>query len=392
MSILERSTFPPPPPAETTPRSDRLRVITAGDVGNMEVRLGTSGFDVVAVAETEDALIEAASVAEPDAIIVEADLCASLENVRELAPDALLIVIGDHTPAGALGRIERGVSGTVVAGILHALVAEGVGAAVGWGLVPAFGPRGALQLPQRISGWLLSAKADLLREYVANTLREHVEFVTAASTVAVTLSASDLLLASPARTHERPQERPARVPAPTQTAERPLHSPVVAVLPQTRSLAHDPSVDLGESGTPRGQNRGEASNHARHVGEIVSVQDQGEIAGVQDDSASDDAHDQGNHGDKGNGGDKGDGGDTGKGGNDQVDNERDDAHDQGNHGDKGNGGDDQVDSASDDAHDQGNHGDKGDGGKSQVGNESDDADGGVSAKGRDGGDDGDSAS
>ena len=142
MSILERSTLPPPPPAGSKPRSDRLRVITAGRVGNMDARLGTSGFDVVAVAETEDALIDAVSADEADAIVVEADLCDSLERVRDLAPDALLIVVGDHTPAGALGRIERGVSGTVMAGLLHALVAEGIGAAAVWGFVPAFGTAG----------------------------------------------------------------------------------------------------------------------------------------------------------------------------------------------------------------------------------------------------------
>ena len=148
MSILKRSASPRAPAAEWRPHSDRLSVITAGRVGNMEARLGASGFDVVAVAETEDALIDAVSADEPDAIVVEADLCASLEHVRDLAPDAVLIVVGDHTPAGALGRIERGVSGTAMAGLLHALVAEGVGAAVVWGLVPAFGRRGALHVPR----------------------------------------------------------------------------------------------------------------------------------------------------------------------------------------------------------------------------------------------------
>ena len=222
MSILERSTSPQAPAAGSKPRSDRLRVITAGRVGNMEARLGTSGFDVVAVAETEDALIDAVSADEADAIVVEADLCDSLEHVRDLAPDAVLIVIGDHTPAGALGRIEPGVSGTVMAGLLHALVAEGIGGAVGWGLVPAFGLRGALQVPQRISGWLLSAKADLVREYVANAFRDHVELVTAASTVAVTVSASLVLTLSAARTHERSHERPERVhvSAPAWSARR----------------------------------------------------------------------------------------------------------------------------------------------------------------------------
>ena len=99
MSILERFTSPPQAPAaEWGPHSDRLRVITAGSVGNMEARLGTNGFDVVAAAETEDALIDAVSVDEPDAIVVEAELCDSLEHVRDLAPDAVLIAVGDHTP------------------------------------------------------------------------------------------------------------------------------------------------------------------------------------------------------------------------------------------------------------------------------------------------------
>ena len=199
MSIIERSASPQAPAAGSKPRGGRLRVITAGSVGNMEARLGTSGFDVVAVAETEEALIDAVSADEADAIVVQADLCDSLERVRDLAPNALLIVIGDHTPAGALGRIEPGVSGTVMAGLLHALVAEGVGGAVGWGLVPALGPRGMLQVPQRISGWLLSAKADLVREYVANAFRDHAELLTAASTVAVTVSASLVLTLGAAR-------------------------------------------------------------------------------------------------------------------------------------------------------------------------------------------------
>ena len=98
MSILEHTVLPLAPAAGSKPRGARLRVITAGRVGNMEAQLGTSGFDVVAVAETEDALIDAVSADEPDAIVVEADLCDSLERVRGLAPDALLIVVGDHTP------------------------------------------------------------------------------------------------------------------------------------------------------------------------------------------------------------------------------------------------------------------------------------------------------
>ena len=283
MSILERSVLPLAPAAGSKPRGDRLRVITAGRVGNMEAQLGTSGFDVVAVAETEDALIDAVSADEPDAIVVEADLCDSLERVRDLAPDALLIVVGDHTPAGALGRIERGVSGTVMAGLLHALVAEGVAGAVGLGFVPAFGPRVALQLSHRISGWLLSAKADLVREFFANAFRDHAELVTAASTVAVTVSASVVLSLSAARTHERPHERPERVHVPAPAVERAPQSPAVDVSATTPIPAYGPSGNEGEPGDRRGQNRGESRADGRHG--------QGENAGAdhgRDENAGDD--------------------------------------------------------------------------------------------------------
>ena len=279
MSIIERSASPQAPAAGSKPRGGRLRVITAGSVGNMEARLGTSGFDVVAVAETEEALIDAVSADEADAIVVEADLCDSLERVRDLAPNALLIVIGDHTPAGALGRIEPGVSGTVMAGLLHALVAEGVAGAVGWGLVPALGPRGMLQVPQRISGWLLSAKADLVREYVANAFRDHAELLTAASTVAVTVSASLVLTLSAARSHERPHERSERVQAPASAVERAPQVPDGAVSPTMPTPAYVPSQNEGEPGDRRG--RGESGADGRPVGQ--GADDMGQIENAGDD-------------------------------------------------------------------------------------------------------------
>jgi hypothetical protein len=279
MSIVERSISLPAPPAGPKPRGDRLRVITAGRVGNMDARLGTSGFDVVAVAETEDALIDAVSADEVDAIVVEATLCDSLERVRDLAPDALLVAVGDHTPAGALGRIEPGVSGTVMAGLLHALVAEGVGAAVVWGFFPALGPRGALQVPQRISGWLLSAKVDLVREYVATAFRDHAELVTAASTVAVTISTSLVPTMSGVRTHERPDERSERVHVPATTVERAQQDPVVALSPTTPTPAYARSGDEADPNDRRGPNRGKPRDHGRHLGEDAGDQGQGETAG-----------------------------------------------------------------------------------------------------------------
>jgi hypothetical protein len=289
MSILEGSNLPPPP-AGSKPRSDRLRVITAGRVGNMDARLGTSGFDVVAVAETEDALIDAISADEADAILVEADLCDSLERVRDLAPDALLIVVGDHTPSGALGRIEPGVSGTVMAGLLHALVAEGVGAAAVWGFVPALGRRGALQVPQRISGWLLSSKADLVREYAANAFRDHAELITAASTVAVTISASLVLTLSAARPHERPHERSERVHVPASAVERAPQYPADAVFLATPTPAYGPSGIEGKPGDQRGPNPGDSLDHGQgeDAGDIHSqgedagdIHSQGEDAGTE---------------------------------------------------------------------------------------------------------------
>jgi DNA-binding NarL/FixJ family response regulator len=105
-------------------------VITAGRVPRVDTPLAATGFDVVAVAGNEEALVDAVSTDDPDAIVVEADLCGSLEHVRELAPDAVVIVVGDHTPAGAIGRIERDVSATVMTGLLRALVSSGVGAAI----------------------------------------------------------------------------------------------------------------------------------------------------------------------------------------------------------------------------------------------------------------------
>src|SRR5512134_2980598 len=119
-------------------RPARLRVITAGNVGNVQSRLGSGGFDVVAVVETEAELVVAVGNSDPDAIVVEADLCESLEHVHALAPDAALIVVGDHTPAGALGHIDRGVTGTVLARLIQALAAGGLASVVAFpGFTPA---------------------------------------------------------------------------------------------------------------------------------------------------------------------------------------------------------------------------------------------------------------
>jgi hypothetical protein len=277
MSILERSTSRQAPAAGEGPHSDRLRVIMAGRVGDMQARLATSGFDVVAVAETEDALIDAMSADEADAIVVEADLCASLEHVRDLAPDALLIAVGDHTPAGALGRIERGVSGTVMAGLLHALVAEGVGAAAVWGLVPAFQPVAGQHVLHHMGGSLLLAKADLVRFLmnVVNACRDHAELVTA-SALAVTVSAGVLLTLSGPRTEERPARHLVSAPAVERAPQEPAQQhPFVALSPTTPTSVHGPSGTESEPGDRRGLGRSDSKDLGRHDGPGETEHDQG---------------------------------------------------------------------------------------------------------------------
>jgi hypothetical protein len=278
MSILERPTSPEAQAAEKRQPGDRLRVITAGDVGNIDARLGARGFDVVAVAETEDALVHAVSADEPDAIVVEADLCDSLERVRDLAPDAVLIAVGDHTPPGAVGRIEPGVSGTVMAGLLHALVADGVGAAAVWGLVPAFAQGAAVQVPQSVVGSLLSAKADLLWTYLVNAVNAfsgHAELVAAAG-LAVTVSAGVVLTMSGPRTDDA---RPSRVliPAVDRAPNEPApQHPVFGLSPTTPISTPGPFGNETELGDQRAPNRGDPSDHGRHDGLGENEHNQGE--------------------------------------------------------------------------------------------------------------------
>jgi hypothetical protein len=294
MSILERPTSPQTQAVEKRLPGDRLRVITAGDVGNIDARLGARGFDVVAVAETEDALVHAVSEDEPDAIVVEADLCDSLEHVRDLAPAAVLIAVGDHTPSGALGRIEPGVSGTVMAGLLHALVADGVGAAAVWGLVPAFAQGAAVQVPQSVLGSLLSAKADLLWTYLMNAVNAfsgHAELVAAAG-LAVTVSAGVVLTMSAPRTDDA---RPARVPIPAvdraPNEPAPQH-PVFGLSSTTPVSTPGPFGNETEPGDQREPNRGDLSDHDRHDGLAENEHNQGEDNNNHVVNENDDPHGQ----------------------------------------------------------------------------------------------------
>jgi hypothetical protein len=413
MSILERPPLPPPPAAET-PSAERLRVITAGRVGNIDALLGASGFDVVAVAQTEDALIDAVSTDEPNAIVVDADLCDSLEHVRDLAPDALLIAVGDHTPAGALGRIEQGVSGTVMAGLLHALVAEGVGAAAVWGLVPAFGSQGLLRVHQHLLGSLLSTKADLVRAWFVNALHDPAEIVIAAGSVAVTTAAvtvsAGVLLTLSAPHRERP-ERSHSSPAAVESA---VQHPEVAVSPTTPTFAYGHFGNEGEPGDGRGPNPKGSQDHglllgedADDLGQSASADEdpgQNESAGDevgQSESADDEVGQSenagGDHSNNENAGDdngkdenaghnKGDDGDAmgddGDAKGDDGDAKGDDGDAKGTGDKKGGDGDDQGDDQGDDGNDQGADDDaQSDDGDAQSGEQSDGGDQATDAPG-----------
>jgi hypothetical protein len=178
-------------------RSPRLRVITAGNVGNLETRLGSSGFDVVAVVDTEAELVVAVGGGDPDAIVVEADLCESLEQVHELAPDAALIVVGDHTPAGALGHIDRGVTGTVLARLIQALAAGGLAAVAP---IPGFTPA---PTPVRLT-------------HLTHSAHQALAVGTVATVVAAAIGVTILNGASPQTVRPDPPSSGSSVSAPVQ--------------------------------------------------------------------------------------------------------------------------------------------------------------------------------
>jgi hypothetical protein len=185
-------------------------------------------------------------------------------------------------------------SGTAMAGLLHALVAEGVGAAVVWGLVPTF-RAGALHAPQRVGLSLLSANADLVRAHLASALRDPGQLVAVAGTVALTVSASLLVTFSGPRSHDRPE----RVPVPAPTVERAQQHPVVAPFPSAHTPAPSPSGNDGELGDRRGSNSRESTDPGRHAdqeesqGEAEDNKDQGRNQNNADQGENEDNNDQG---------------------------------------------------------------------------------------------------
>ncbi|HEX5951391.1 MAG TPA: hypothetical protein VFZ96_10335 [Actinomycetota bacterium] len=207
-------------------RPARLRVITAGDVGNVQSRLGSSGFDIVAVVDTEAELVVAVGNGDPDAIVVEADLCESLEHVHELAPDAALIVVGDHTPAGALGHIDRGVTGAVLARLIQALAAGGLAAVAP---IPGFTPA---PTPVRLAR-------------LTHTARQTLVAGTVATMVAAAVGVSILRGASPVSRLDPTPVVPPSVSTPPQAPDRVLPSDVLPRVPP--STGATPPVEATRS-------------------------------------------------------------------------------------------------------------------------------------------------
>lgn len=205
-------------------RSARLRVITAGNVGHVETRLGSSGFDVVAVVDTEAELVVAVGHSDPDAIVVEADLCESLEHVHDLAPDAALIVVGDHTPAGALGHIDRGVTGTVLAGLIQALAAGGAAAVAA---VPGFTP----------------ATPAVRLGHLAHPPRQALGAGAAGTVVAAAIAVS--IFGGVSSDPRRPELMPSSPPSVSAPAQSPGEASPSDVVPLSPRIAHDvrPPVD-----------------------------------------------------------------------------------------------------------------------------------------------------
>jgi hypothetical protein len=132
-------------------------------------------------------------------------------------------------------------------------------------------------------GSLLSAKADLVRAYLASAFRDHAELIAAAGTAAVTVSASLLLTLSAPRTHERPERVPVPAPAVERAPQHPVAAvspttqlPVAAVSPTTRTPGHGPSRNEGAPGDRWGPNRGGSSDQGLHDDQGEDQDDQGE--------------------------------------------------------------------------------------------------------------------
>jgi len=273
------------PDLTVVPEPSRLRVVTAGDVGNVHSRLGAGGFDVVAVVDSEADLVVAVTTGEPDAIVVEADLCESLERVRDLAPDATLIVVGDHTPPGAIGHIDRGVSGTVLAGLLHALAAGGATAAIaipGFVLAPTPPPPppapAGFGLGQAVTAGLVGAVvvAGVALGLVMSKPEQQERTSAPPSPPPVVVSSPEPPTSVPPPEEPSPRPRPERSPSVQRVV--PDQPPAIAPSTQTASTqtpsaeAPPPPEAPAASARPPGYAHGwdhrppKADDHGRHQG------------------------------------------------------------------------------------------------------------------------------
>jgi hypothetical protein len=87
-----------------------------------------------------------------------------------------------------------------MAGLLHALVAEGVAGAVAWGLIPSLATRTA-PAAQHVGTSLAAYRVQAAGHALGRTLRAHGGVATAAGTLAVSVSAAVLLFSGALHPH-----------------------------------------------------------------------------------------------------------------------------------------------------------------------------------------------
>jgi hypothetical protein len=245
----------------------RLRVVTAGDIGSIERYLGDVGFDVVTVDDQPALLNELKQCPDVDAVVIDANFCTSLEPVAKLVPAAIIIVVGDHTPEGALGRIEAGVTGTTMAGLLHALVSGGIAAAT---VIPGFVPAEPKPPAPTIAGgrkgrvFASGAAGTLLVSAVAVAMLSGGGYRAAtplalAPTVSPASSRSAITInrrpphaiPSPAQIKGQvPAERGPKVSNPATTSEVPASSSVAAAAPPNTAPQPAPSDSSSAGPSP----------------------------------------------------------------------------------------------------------------------------------------------
>ena len=230
-----------------------------------------------------------------------------------MAPDAVLIVVGDHTPAGALGRVERRYVGDSDGRTSARPRRRGrrggcrLGARAhvpGRGRAACSPARGPIA-PVREGGSRPRAPCERASRPRATRHRGGHRGVDRFRELS-----GDAERTAHARTSgSRPRSCVDRGAAP--------QHPVVAVSPPTRTPAHGPSRNEGEPGDRRGPNRGES------IEVMVVHDDQGGNQGNDDQGGNQGNDDQGgNQGNDDQGGNQGNDDQGGDEGNDDQGEER----------------------------------------------------------------------